>query len=198
MIVILALSAIAIAANAQRVVADGMVTEWTGNGDMYYYGPAGSHRLDVIHIRPFDQMGIVFDPGEVLYSVELYRDGYFFTTSCGMYICNNRGFVSRVPRAPRYGSLSGMYFGYNGYRYGYNGCLGRINRATNIGGQVGGNIGAAVGGIIGIIQNVKAKKEAKKHYEQMQNNYNGNHYENRDGGHYESNSGRRSYRSYSR
>lgn len=52
MLVILALSAIANTMSAQRVIVDGMVTEWTGRGNEYYYGPVNSNHLNVIYIKP--------------------------------------------------------------------------------------------------------------------------------------------------
>lgn len=185
LLVILALSAIANTMSAQRVVVDGMVTEWTGRGNEYYYGPVGSGRLDVIYIRPFEQMDIQFYADEVLYGVELYRDGYFFMTNYGMYICDNNGYVHKVNKMPKYGCTSGIRFAYCGSYYNYAGIgryagvyggygygcgsphsgVGRIVHSTVdgavIGGTIGSSIGGAVGTIVGITNAIKGRKARK-------------------------------------
>ncbi len=183
LLVILALSAIANTIMGQRVVVDGMITEWTGHGNEYYYGPVGSGRLDVIYIRPFEQMDIQFYADEVLYGVELYRDGYFFTTNYGMYICSNDGYVHKVNRMPKYGCTSGIRFAYGGGYYNYAGLgryagvyggygcgsprsgVGRIVHSTVdgavIGGTIGSSIGGAVGTIVGITNAIKGRKARK-------------------------------------
>ncbi len=191
MLVILALSAIANTMSAQRVVVDGMITEWTGRGNEYYYGPTNRDHLDVIHIRPFDQMGIQFYQDEVLYGVELYRDGYFFTTNYGMYVCENNGYVHKVDRMPKYYRTSGLRFAYGGGYFNYAGIgrygtgygyyggvshgvangVGRVIQGTVdgsvIGGTVGSSIGGAVGTVVGItnaIKDRKARKQAEERY----------------------------------
>ena len=190
LLVILALSAITSVMYAQRVVVDGMVTEWTGRGNEYYYGPVGSGRLDVIYIRPFEQMDIQFYADEVLYGVELYRDGYFFTTNYGMYICDNNGYVHKVNKMPKYGCTSGIRFAYCGSYYNYAGIgryagvyggygvsgpvrngVGRVIQGTVdgavIGGTVGSSIGGAIGTVVGItnaIKDRKARKAARERY----------------------------------
>lgn len=183
LLVILALSAITNTIMGQRVVVDGMITEWTGHGNEYYYGPVGSGRLDVIYIRPFEQMDIQFYADEVLYGVELYRDGYFFTTNYGMYICSNDGYVHKVNRMPKYGCTSGIRFAYGGGYYNYAGLgryagvyggydcgsprsgVGRIVHSTVdgavIGGTIGSSIGGAVGTIVGITNAIKGRKARK-------------------------------------
>ena len=189
LLVILALSAITSVMYAQRVVVDGMVTEWTGRGNEYYYGPVGGH-LDIIHIRPFEQMDIQFYPDEVIYGVELYRDGYFFGTNYGLYICDNTGYVHKIKEMPRYGCTSGLRFAYGGGYYNYAGIgryagvyggygvsgpvrngVGRVIQGTVdgavIGGTVGSSIGGAIGTVVGItnaIKDRKARKAARERY----------------------------------
>lgn len=189
MLVILALSAIANTMSAQRVVVDGMITEWTGRGNEYYYGPVNSNHLNVIYIKPFEQMGVQFYTDEVLYGVELYRDGYFFSTNYGFYICENNGYVHQVREMPKYRCTSGLRFAYGGgyfnyggigrygtgYGYGVSGPVrngvGRVIQGTVdgavIGGTVGSSIGGAVGTVVGIVNAVKdnkARKQAEKSY----------------------------------
>lgn len=189
MLVILALSAIANTMSAQRVVVDGMITEWTGRGNEYYYGPVNSNHLDVIYIKPFEQMGIQFYTDEVLYGVELYRDGYFFSTNYGFYICENSGYVHQVREMPKYRTTSGLRFAYGGGYFNYGGIgryaggyyggvshgvangVGRVIQGTVdgsvIGGTVGSSIGGAVGTVVGItnaIKDRKAVKNAETHY----------------------------------
>lgn len=190
LLVILALSAITSVMYGQRVVVDGMVTEWTGRGNEYYYGPVGGH-LDIIHIRPFEQMDIQFYPDEVIYGVELYRDGYFFSTNYGLYICDNTGYVHKIKEMPRYGCTSGLRFAYGGGYFNYAGIgrysgygisgpvrngVGRVIQGTVdgavIGGTVGSSIGGAVGTIVGItnaIKDRKARKAARGYYDDVYN-----------------------------
>ena len=186
---ILALSAIANIASAQRVVVDDMITEWTGHGNEYYYGPVGSDHLGVIYIKPFDQMGIQFYQDEVLYGVELYRDGYFFSTNYGFHICEGNGYVHKVREMPKYRRTSGMRFAYgNGYfNYGgigrYNGGgyygggyyggvsggvsngVGRVIQGTvdgaAIGATVGSSFGGAIGTVTGVVNAIKDNKARK-------------------------------------
>lgn len=184
MLVILALSAIANTMSAQRVVVDGMITEWTGRGNEYYYGPVNSNHLNVIYIKPFEQMGVQFYTDEVLYGVELYRDGYFFSTNYGFYICENNGYVHQVREMPKYRTTSGLRFAYGGgyfnyggigrygtgYGYGVSGPVrngvGRVIQGTVdgavIGGTVGSSVGGAVGTVVGIVNAVKDKKARKQ------------------------------------
>lgn len=191
MLVILALSAIANTMSAQRVVVDGMITKWTGHGNEYYYGPVTSNHLNVIYIKPFEQMGIQFYQDEELYGVELYRDGYFFSTNYGFYICENNGYVHQVREMPKYYCTSGLRFAYGGGYYNYGGIgrygtgygyyggvshgasngVGRVIQGTVdgavIGGTVGSSIGSAIGTVVGItnaIKDRKARKQAEERY----------------------------------
>ena len=194
MLVILALSAIANTMSAQHVVVvDGMITEWTGCGNEYYYGPyygpTNRGHLDIIHIRPFGQMGIQFYQDEKPYGVELYRDGYFFRTKYGMYVCENNGYVHKVDRMPKYYCTSGLSFEYDGGYFNYAGILrggygdcggvrhgvangvGHVIQGTVDGSVIGGTVGSFIGGAIGTavgitnaIKDGKARKQAEKRY----------------------------------
>ena len=174
--------------SAQRVVVDDMVTEWTGRGNEYYYGPVNSNHLNVIYIKPFEQMGVQFYQDEVLYGVELYRDGYFFSTNYGFYICENNGYVHQVREMPKYRTTSGLRFAYGGGYFNYGGIgrygtgygyyggvshgVGRVIQGTVdgsvIGGTVGSSIGGAVGTVVGItnaIKDRKARKAEERYYD---------------------------------
>ncbi len=191
MLLVLALSAISSSMLGQRVVVDGMITEWTGRGNEYYYGPVNSNHLNVIYIKPFEQMGVQFYTDEVLYGVELYRDGYFFSTNYGFYICENNGYVHQVREMPKYRTTSGLRFAYGGGYFNYAGIgrygtgygyyggvshgvangVGRVIQGTVdgsvIGGTVGSSIGGAVGTVVGItnaLKDRKACKQAEKRY----------------------------------